>query len=527
MRQKPALFAALVAGLLATTAAHADSVLRRANEAEPESLDPQKTTGLYESNIERDLFIGLLTLDPEMKVVPGVAERWETSADKKVWTFHLRHDAKWSNGDPLTSADFLYSFRRLVDPKTAASATEQVRDLVNAEEIIAGKEKDLTKLGIAAPDSYTVVITLKQPQIMLPLLLTDSQVVPLNRKAVEAGSDWTQPGKIVTNGPFTLESWTPNSEIVLKKSAGYYDAAHVTLDGVRWVMSDNLDTGFKRFRAGELDIARVPRTQIKWTAENLGAALHTGDVFGQSALLFDMKNGPFVGHPKLREALSLAIDRDLIVTKIVPEGQKSAYSVVPTAISDYTPPQYDWKDKPMAERLARARQLLSDEGYGPGHPFKFEITYTTNDQSRTMLLAIAAMWKPLGVEVTLQNQEWQVYEATLRQKNYAMGPLGGIVTYDDPMQFLEPYVSTSTDQNAIGYSNPAYDKLTAAASVATDLKSRADLLQQAETIILADYAEIPLYYSTVNMLVSPKVGGWRNTNPYIQSQYLSLKEQPA
>src|SRR6202012_5511584 len=142
--------------------------------------------------------------------------------------------------------------------------------------------------------------------------------------------------------PFTLETWTPNSEIVLKKAPGWYGAAAVKLDGVRWVMSDNLGTGFKRFRAGEIDIARVPRTQIKWARENLGAQLHTGDVFGQLALLFDMKNGPFVDHPKLRQALSLAVDRDLIVSKIVPEGQKSAYSLVPPPISDYAPPMYDW-----------------------------------------------------------------------------------------------------------------------------------------------------------------------------------------
>ena len=524
MPLKPALLAAVMATLLAASAAQAEQVLRRANEAEPESLDPQKTTGLYESNVEHDLFIGLLTLDPEMKPVGGIAERWEASADKTVWTFHLRHDAKWSNGDPVVAEDFLYSFRRLVDPKTAASQTEQIRDVVNAEEIIAGTEKDLTKLGVAAPDAHTVVLTLKQPQIMLPMLLTDTNMVPLNRKAIEGNSDWTRPGKIITDGPFTLADWTPNSEIVLKKNPDYFDAAKVALDGVRWVMSDNLDTGFKRFRAGEIDVARVPRTQIKWARENLGAVLHAGDVFGQSALLYDMKNGPFVGHPKLREALSLAVDRDLIVTKIVPEGQKAAYSIVPPSISDYAVPMYEWKDKPMAERLARAKQLLSEEGYGPGHPFKFEITYTTNDQTRTMVLAIAAMWKSLGVEVTLQNQEWQVYESTMRQKTYAMGPLGGIVTYDDAMQFLEPYASSSTDQNTIGYSNPAYDKLLAAASVATDLKSRADLMQQAEQIILADYAEIPLYYSTINMLVAPKVGGWRDTNPYIQSRYLSLKD---
>ena len=524
MPLKPVLLAAAAAGLLATSAAQAEHVLRRANEAEPESLDPQKTTGLYESNVEHDLFIGLLTLDPEMKPVGGIAERWEASADKTVWTFHLRHDAKWSNGDPVVAEDFLYSFRRLVDPKTAASQTEQIRDVVNAEEIIAGKEKDLTRLGVAAPDAHTVVITLKQPQIMLPMLLTDTDMVPLNRKAVEGNGDWTRPGKIITNGPFTLADWTPNSEIVLKKNPDYFDAAKVALDGVRWVMSDNLDTGFKRFRAGEIDVARVPRTQIKWARENLSAVLHAGDVFGQNALLYDMKNGPFVGHPKLREALSLAVDRDLIVTKIIPDGQKAAYSVVPPSISDYVVPMYEWKDKPMAERLARAKQLLSEEGYGPDHPFKFEITYTTNDQTRTMVLAIAAMWKPLGVEVTLQNQEWQVYESTMRQKTYAMGPLGGIVTYDDAMQFLEPYASSSTDQNTIGYSSPAYDKLLAAAAVATDLKSRADLMQQAEQIILADYAEIPLYYWTVNMLVAPKVGGWRDTNPYIQSRYLSLKD---
>jgi oligopeptide transport system substrate-binding protein len=529
MRQTSTILSAALAALLFSaplfsTAAQAEHVLRRASDGEPESLDPQKTTGLYESCVERDLFVGLLTLDRDMKPAPGVAASWEASDDKKIWTFHLRHDAVWSNGDPVVAGDFVYSFRRLADPKTAASETEEIQDIVNAEEIIAGKETDLTKLGIEAVDPYTVRITLRQPQIMLPELLTDNNVVPLDRKAVEGVEDWTRPGKIVSNGAFLLTDWTPHAEIVVRKNPKYYDAAAVKLDGVRWILNDNLETGFKRFRADELDVARVPRQQIKWARENLADQLRTGDLFGNYNLIIDMKKGELKDHPKIREALSLAVDRDLIVTKIVPTGQKPSYSLVSPNTTDYAVQSYDWKDKPLAERLPRAKQLMAEEGYGPDHPFRFEVTYTTDDTSRTMMLAIASMWKPLGVEVTLQNQEWQVYESTLRQKGYTMGMLGGVMTYDDAKQFVDAYTSTANDQNQPGYSNPAYDALVAKATVATDIETRADYMQQAEKVFLADYPIIPLYYANINMLVSTKVVGWQNGNPYMQSQYLSLKD---
>jgi oligopeptide transport system substrate-binding protein len=519
-----ALAVLLFSAPLFSTAAQAEHVLRRANDGEPESLDPQKTTGLYESNVERDLFVGLLTLDRDMKPVPGIAASWEASDDKKIWTFHLRHDAVWSNGDPVVADDFVYSFRRLADPRTAAAETEEIQDIVNADEIIAGKETDLTKLGIVAVDPYTVRITLKQPQIMLPELLTDQNVGPLNRKAVEGVENWSRPGKIVTNGPFLLADWTPHAEIVVKKNPKYYAAASVKLDGVRWILNDNPDTGFKRFRAGELDVARVPRTQLKWVRENMADQLRAGDQFGDYLLVIDLKKGDLKDHPKIREALSLAIDRDLIVSKIVPQGQKPAYSLVSPNTTSYTVQNYAWKDQPMVERLARAKQILAEEGYGPDHPFKFEVTYTTDDASRTLILAIASMWKPLGVEVTLQNQEWQVYEATLRQKNYTMGLLGSVMTYDDAKQFLDAYTSDATSQNQPGYANPAYDALVDKATVATDIQTRADLMQQAEKVFLADYPVIPLYYPVTNMLVSKKVVGWQNSNPYMPSQYLSLED---
>ena len=235
MPLKPALLVAVAAGLLVSTAAQAEHVLRRANEAEPESLDPQKTTGLYESNVEHDLFIGLLTLDPEMKPVGGIAERWESSADKTVWTFHLRHDAKWSNGDPVTAEDFVYTLRRLFDPATAAPNAYSLTMIVNAKEILAGQQKDLARLGATAPDPSTLIIQLRQP---VPYLLAALEVpaLPVNRKAIEAhGPQWTRPENIVTDGPFTLAEWTPQAQIVLKRNPYYHAADQLQLDEVRWV----------------------------------------------------------------------------------------------------------------------------------------------------------------------------------------------------------------------------------------------------------------------------------------------------
>lgn len=520
----------LLASLLALTVAvlpadAAQSVLRRPNSAEPESLDPQKITGQSEANVVADLFEPLIALDADRHPVPGAAASWDISADEKTWTFHLRPGAQWSDGSPLTAADWVYSFRRLVDPATGAAKFDQIRSVVNAEEIASGREKDLTKLGIVALDATTLRFDLKQPELILPLLISDHGADPVPRAAIEQwGMQWTRPGHILSNGPYKLDSWNPHDRIELVKNPLFHDAAHVAIDRVVHYPLDDPNRGVKQYRAGELDWASLPKTQLAWARKEMAAELHSGDAMFLWYVFFNMKQGPLAGHEEIREALSLAVDRQTIVDKVDPRGQKPAYGLVPPLMPDYTPQPYAWRTEPYADRLARAKQLMKDAGYGPDHPLKLTLSYTTNDDTRTYLLALGAMWKPIGVELTLDNMEWQVYQTKLRQLDYEMGILSEIPEFDDPTEFLTPYRSDAGFYNHTGYASRDFDAQMDKAAAATDFPTRRTALEAAERTVLGDYVLVPLQFGVANYLVNPRLVGRRDslTNP--QTRYLSFKD---
>ncbi len=508
-------------------AAAAETVLRRSNSAEPDSLDPQKITGLSEANVVMDLFEPLIALDADRHPVPGAAASWDVSADQKTWTFHLRPNAKWSDGTPLTSADWVYSFRRLVDPATGAAKFDQIRSVVNAEEIASGREKDITKLGIVALDPDTLRFTLNQPELILPLLISDHGAAAVPRAAIEQwGNQWTRPGHMISNGPYKLESWNPHDQIVLTKNPLFHDAAHVAIDRVIHYPVDDDMRGVKQYRAGELDWARLPKSQLAWARKEMASELHTGDSLFLWYVFFNMKHGALAGpeHKPIREAMSLAVDRQTIVDKIDPRGQKPAYSMISSLMPDYTPQPYDWQALPYAERLARAKTLMADAGYGPEHPLKVTLSYTTSDEVRTYLLALGAMWKPIGVELVLDNMEWSVYQAKLHQYDYDVGVLSEVPDFDDPTEFLIPYRSDAGLYNHCGYSNPAFDALMDQAAHATDLTARRAALESAERTVLADYALVPLQFGVANYLVNPRLVGRRDSLPYPQTRYLSFKD---
>jgi oligopeptide transport system substrate-binding protein len=520
--------AALAIALLSTAvSAQAAQVLHRLSEQEPETLDPQKTSSAGPAAIDRDLFTGLLTLDAEEHVVPGVAQSWEISPDGLSWTFHLRPDAKWSNGDPLTADDFVYSFRRLVDPATAASDPSDLTQLVNFEAIISGKEKDLSKLGVKAVDAHTLTLSLTAPRIALKFLLTDPQVFPLPKAAIEKwGNAWTQPEHLVGNGPFVMKSWVPQSEIVLTKNPNFYDAATVKLDEVHWIVTEDLKAGLVRYRAGELDWMALNRQTLPWAKENAKDQIRTADANGFSFIFFNMKRGPLAGpeHKDLREALNLAIDRDTLVTKIDPRGEKPAYGIIPPVTSDYTPQHMDFMGTPMAERLAKAKALMAAAGYGPDHPLKLKLSYTTDENTRQIMLALAAMWKPIGVEVTLDNMEWQVLVGLVDERNYEIGYLSLVGSYDDYENGLDNYRSDAGTFNVNGYANPKFDDLFHRGGTTTDPLLRRRLMEQAEKLVLDDYILAPLEFLDRNILVSPKLDGYVAKVIYNQSRYLSLKQ---
>jgi oligopeptide transport system substrate-binding protein len=370
-----------VTGWSAGDAAAAGETLRRVSTAEPETLDPQKAAGNPERLIGLDLFEGLTTYAGDGSMVPGIATSWEVSADARRWTFHLRHDAKWSNGDPVTAEDFVYTLRRLVDPATASPNASYVVMIANAKEIVAGQEKDLTRLGALAPDPETLVIELREPVPFLPALLL-SVGLPVNRKAIEAhGEQWTRPGNIITNGPFVMTEWTPQAQIVLQRNPLYYAAGQVKLDEVRWIVAEDSTTSFKRYRAREIDVSRVPPTDLGFVRSAYPGELHTTPQLAVEYLVFNLRTEPFAGKPKLREALALAIDRDTLNGKVDPAGQVSTDSFVPPFGTDYKSQSPSYGAIGGPERLARARRLMTESGYPPGKPLKVTVIYNTDRRS--------------------------------------------------------------------------------------------------------------------------------------------------
>jgi oligopeptide transport system substrate-binding protein len=525
MRFAPRLAAGLLAALLASTAAQAEQVLHRYDQAEPDSLDPQKTNSADSLAIDRDMFIGLATLDAHGKPVPGAAESWDIAPDDKTWTFHLRHDGKWSNGDPVTSADFLYSFRRLVDPKTAAEDPSDLKQVVNYEDIVSGKEKDLTNLGVEAPDPYTLILHLTEPRIALPFLLTDMALAPLHRASMEkAGDQWTQPGNIVSNGPFVMKAWTPQSEIALAKNPNFFDAKDVRLDEVDWLVTENLDAGLTRYRAGELDFVALTRVHLPWARENLSDQLRSAPIDQTVLLFFNMIKGPLSQDIRLREAINLAIDREVLVTKIDPRGEPPAYGMVAPVISNYTAQSMSFKGMPMADRLKRAKELTAAAGFGPDHPLSLQLIYTTDENGRQLMLALAAMLKPIGIDLKLQNMEWQVFVSNMNQRNYDVGGNYSLLgTYDDYENGLDNWRSDAGFANPAGYANPKFDDLFHRGGTATSMATRRELMQQAEKVMLDDYPIAPLEFGQRNVLVNPKIQGYVTDVIDNQSRYLSIR----
>jgi oligopeptide transport system substrate-binding protein len=506
--------------------AWAGGSLRTAGGQEPETLDPAKAVGALAGHIGLDLFEGLTAYGSDGTVVPGIATSWETSPDGLRWIFHLRPDAKWSNGDPLTSEDFLYAFRRRVDPATAASYPHSAGMIVNAEDIIAGRETDLTRLGVEAPDARTLIINLRDPvPSLLALLATLS--LPVHRKTIETyGEQWARPGNIVSNGPFILTEWTPHLHLVLGRNPFYYAADQVQPDEVRWIIVEDSETAWKQYRAGELDISRVPDTELAAARKTYPGELHQTAGLGVEALIFNMRVEPFASNLKLRQALALATDREVLNSKVAdPGGQISTAGFVPAMGTDYQPQVADYTRIPEQDRVATARRLMSEAGYPPDKPLRLTVTYVTSRGVKKRLQAIAAMWKQaLGVELTPQNHSWQTWLSTLKSGDFQLSWEAIVGDIVDPLNFLVDYRSTSDETAGFGYHNSAYDDLLAAVEAEPMPSRRTHLLEQAEHLLLNDTPLIPIDNPLIGTLVSARVTGWRdNIIGLHPSRYLGIQ----
>jgi oligopeptide transport system substrate-binding protein len=506
--------------------ARAGGTLRRLDANGPVTLDPIQQIGAPGWRIALDLFEGLTAYDNNGAVIPGIATSWAVSSDGLRWTFHLRGDAKWSNGDPLTSEDFLYSLRRCVNPATASpAALDDAGMIVNGEEIIAGREKDVTKLGVEAPDAQTLVINLRTPVPYLPAQLVTLSL-PVNRKAIEAyGVQWDRPGNIVSNGPFVLIDWVAQSQIVLHRNPTYHAADQVQLDEVRWVAVEDTATALKLYRAGELDISRLPETDLALARKNFPDDLHQAQQLAVEYLVLNMRIEPFASNFKLREALALAIDRDVLSSRVIdPGSQFPTASFVPPMGAGYQPQVSDYTLIPEQDRLATARKLMIEAGYPRDNPLKLTALYVNDRTTKKRLLSLAATWKQeLGVELTLQNREWQAVQFALTHGDFPLS--WTMLTSDiaDPMDFLAICRSIA-GENQPGYYNPAYDALLSEAEAEVDPGRRMKLLEQAEHMLLNDTPLIPIDHPVTLLLVSPRVTGWGDNIVGVHpSRYLGLK----
>lgn len=520
--------AALLAGAMLLPLAAAAQTLHRGNGAEPETLDPHKSTGVPEAHIGRDMFEGLVAETQDGKLIPGVAEKWEVSPDGLTYTFTLRADAKWSDGKPLTAEDVAWSHRRLLDPATASKYAFMLWPLKNGEKFTKGEIKDGTQVGVEARDARTLVLTLERPTPYIIGLLAHKSTYPVPRHAIEAHGDrWTRPGNAVGNGAFKLTEWTPQSHITLAKNDAYHDAKNVALKEVRYYPTTDLAAELRRYRAGELDITyQMPPDQIDWIKKNLAAEAKIAPYFGTYYYAFNLTTAPFKGNAKLRQALNLAVDRDTLVEKVTRAGEVAAWTWVPPQAANYTGPKLPEQAMSQAERDALARKLFAEAGYGPGKPLEVEVLYNTLDLHRRIAVAIAAMWdEKLGVKTRLVNQEWKVYLDMGAQKQFQMYRAGWIGDYNDAWSFLELLKSDVGPQNRWGYNNPAYDEIMRRSAATVDLTERARILGEAERMVLANTPMIPIYHYVSKALVKPHVKGWQmNVMDVHPSRYISIQK---
>lgn len=500
-------------------------VLVRGGGPDPDSLDPQKARGFEAQSILRDLCEGLTTLDKRARVAPGVAVSWSASGDGLTYTFALRHDARWSNGDPVVAADFVTALIRLVDPATGSAYAQYVDVIANASDIVAGR-KPADSLGVAAPDEWTLVITLGTPAPYLPTLLSHPSTCPVHRPTLHRHPDgFARPGVMVGNGAFVLSEWVPGSYILAVRNHHYWNDAATRLEGVRYLLISDENAELARYRGGELLVTyTVPRGQFDWIREHLAGELHVSPQLSTYYYGFNLLRAPFRDNPKLRRALSMVIDRDRLARLVLRVGELPAWGWVPPGIENYTAQSFDYRGVPLPERIAEAQRLYREAGYSSGQPASFELRYNSGEVHTKVALAVASMWKEaLGIQVRLTQVEFKSLLQDIDRGEVQMFRSSWVGDYNDAYTFAQ-YLKSGFGVNLPHYSNAHYDALLARAALQQDPLTRSALLEEAERVMLADHPLIPLYFYVNKHLVKPEVLGWYdNVMNVVYSKDLALR----
>jgi oligopeptide transport system substrate-binding protein len=513
--------AALIGG------AAAQVVYHRGNDADPETLDPHKTSTVYEAHILRDMYEGLMIHDAAGKVVPGVAEKHEVSDDGKTYRFTLRANAKWSNGEPVKASDFVFSFRRIMSPQTGAKYANVLFPILNAEKVNRTPGAKPEELGVKAVDDRTLEIALERPTPYFLELLTHQTGLPVHPGSIaKFGANFTRPENTVSNGAYMFKEWVPNSHIRLEKNPSFHDAGNVKIDVVVYEPMKDASAAVRRFMAGELQsTSDIPADQVKALKAKLGAEVKISPALGTWYLAVNTSKKPF-DDVRVRQALSMTIDREFVADEIWQGAMLPAYAFVPPGIGNYGEPAFaDYKDMSPIDREEKAKALLNEAGFGPGKPLKVEIRYNTSDNNKNTVVAIANQWKAIGVETSFINTDAKTHFAYLRDGgDFDLARAGWIADYSDPQNFLFLVQSDNPGFNYARYKNPDYDALMKKSDAEKDLSARAKVLLEAERIFMRDLPYIPiLFYSNKN-LVSAKLEGWiPNLRGANATRFLSLK----
>jgi oligopeptide transport system substrate-binding protein len=489
-------------------------VLRYGNGTEPQDLDPHVVTGTPEYRLLQTFLEGLVSEDPQMNIIPGVAERWEIAPDGLTYTFHLRADARWSNGDPVTAQDFVQSYQRELNPALACQYAYMLFNHVRgAKDYYDGRITDFTRVGFAAPDARTLVISLVQPAPFLLHALNHYAWYPVHIPTVKKfgglerrSTAWTRPENFVGNGPYVLKAWRPNQVIVAERSPTYWDRARVKIDEIDLYPVELADTEERMFRAGQLDITNeVPLTKLAVYRREQPESVHVDPYDGIYFYRYNVTRKPF-DDVRVRRALALAIDRESLVKNVTLADEAPAYNFVPPNLLGYR------SVHTFAADLPEARRLLAAAGYPEGKGFpRVTLLYNTLEKHKTIAEALQQMWrKNLGVDITLTNEEWKVYIDAQHSGDFQFQRAGWIADYIDPHVFFDLW-ETGNGNNDSQWGNPEYDRLLHSALAAPNEAARYAIYQQMEKILIDEMPVLPIFYYTHARLISPRVKGFFST----------------
>ncbi|HHL20129.1 MAG TPA: peptide ABC transporter substrate-binding protein [Aliiroseovarius sp.] len=477
------------------------------------SVDPQIVEDVSGSDIIRDLFEGLFNQDKDGNLVPGVATSYDVSDDKLTYTFHLRDNAKWSDGKPVTAGDFVYAWRRLADPETASPYQWfiSIMSLANGDEVMAG-DKPVEELGVKAIDDQTLEVTLSQPLPYFVLTTTHASTFPTPKWVIdEHGVDWTKPGNIVSNGAYVLTEHVPNERSVRERNPMYWNNDETVIEKVTALVINDENIALQRYLAGELDRTGVPTGQYPTLKEQYPDQAVSVPSLCSYYYMFNLRDDApeWQKDVRVRKALSYAIDRGIIVDKILQGGQIPAYTFTPGATAGFTVPQVDYAGMTQDERNAAAKAMMEEAGFGMGSPLDVTLVYNTSEGHKKIAIAVSQMWKQtLGVNVTLENMEWKTFLQARSNGDFDVARGGWCGDYNEASTFLD-LVTTNSGYNDSKYSNAEVDQLMADAKTADDPQPN---YTRVEEILAEDMPIIPIYHYASVFMLNPQLKGWPYDN---------------